>query len=185
MHPFRLSAFLMAVVPFAALCDDIPLNTWGAPPYWNRPPAAPQESIETAGREALSRRQPLVAGPVALPFIALPPCRLVDTRGNGAPLTGGFLPAATVRNYTLTGVCGVPANAQAISLNATAVKPVGPGFLVLYPQFGTFPPVSTLNYLGNDVIVNAAVVPLSVSGGISMALGVSGGDVVLDTNGCL
>ncbi len=48
---------------------------------------------------------------------------------------------------------------------------------------GSFPPVSTLNYLGNDVIVNAAVVPLSVSGGISVVLGVSGGDVILDTNG--
>ena len=107
----------------------------------------------------------------------------MDTAGNGAPLTGGFLPPATVRNYTLTGVCGVPANAQAISLNATAVKPTGPGFLVLYPEGGTFPPVSTLNYLGNDVIVNAAVVPLSATGGIAVALGVNGGDVLLDTNG--
>src|SRR5450759_2379699 len=142
MHPFRLSAFLMAVVPFAALCDDIPLNTWGAPPYWNRPPAAPQESIETTSRAALSSRQPLVAGRVALPFIALPPCRLVDTRGNGAPLTGGFLPAATVRNYTLTGVGNIPADAQAISLNATVVNPVGSGFLVLWPQGGAVPPVS-------------------------------------------
>ncbi len=31
--------------------------------------------------------------------------------------------------------------------------------------------------------MNAAVVPLSGTGGISMALGVSGGDVILDTNG--
>ena len=68
-------------------------------------------------------------------------------------------------------------------MNATVVHPTGPGFLTLYPQGGAFPPVSTLNYLGNDVIVNAAVVPLSATGGISMALGVSGGDVILDTNG--
>ncbi len=88
-----------------------------------------------------------------------------------------------MRSYTLTGVCGLPANAQAVSLNATVVHPTGPGFLTLYPQGGTFPPVSTLNYLGNDVVVNAAVVPLSGTGGISMALGVSGGDVILDTNG--
>ncbi|HQQ76835.1 MAG TPA: tail fiber domain-containing protein, partial [Thermoanaerobaculia bacterium] len=79
--------------------------------------------------------------------------------------------------------CGIPVGAQALSLNATVVKPTGSGFLVLYPQGGTFPPVSTLNFLGNDVIVNAAVVPISVSGGISMALGVSGGDVILDVNG--
>jgi hypothetical protein len=148
---------------------------WAAPPFWT--PPAPAAARTAEGRTAL------IGSPVALPFIALPPCRVIDTRGNGAPLTGGFLPAATVRSYTVPGVCGIPANAQALSLNATVVLPTGPGFLVLYPQGGTFPPVSTLNFLGNDVIVNAAVVPISVSGGISMALGVSGGDVILDVNG--
>ncbi len=147
---------------------------WPAPPYWIPP---------SPGRDAVAGgRLPLAVGPTALPFIALFPCRLVDTRGN-APLTGGFLPPATVRSYTLAGVCNVPADAKAISLNATVVHPTGPGFLTLYPEGGAFPPVSTLNYLGNDVIVNAAVVPLSATGGISMALGVSGGDVILDTNG--
>ncbi len=176
--PVLLSLTAAASAPDAALVERV--RSWNAPPYWWNVAPLP----DAPGREALaSGRQPFISGPTALPFIALPPCRLVDTRGNGAPLTGGFLPAATVRSYTLTGVCGVPANAQAISLNATAVNPVGPGFLVLYPQGGTFPPVSTLNYLGGDVIVNAAVVPLSVTGGISIALGVSGGDVVLDTNG--
>jgi hypothetical protein len=148
---------------------------WTAPLFWA--PPAPGAARTAEGRTAL------IGPPVALPFIALTPCRVIDTRGNGAPLTGGFLPAATVRSYTVTGVCGIPANAQALSLNATVVLPTGPGFLVLYPQGGTFPPVSTLNFLGNDVIVNAAVVPISGAGGISMALGVSGGDVILDVNG--
>jgi len=175
-----VTLLLCSLSVFAQPTDAI--QSWSAPPYWS-PPAVSPEDGDQSGRTALATgRQALAAGPVALPFISLPPCRLVDTRGN-APLTGGFLPSATVRSYTLTGVCNVPVNAQAISLNATVVKPVGPGFLVLYPQGGTFPPVSTLNYLGNDVIVNAAVVPLSASGGISIALGVSGGDVVLDTNG--
>jgi hypothetical protein len=156
------------------------IANWAAPPFWS------SDSIPTAAKGAAGRaaegRTALVGGVTALPFIALPPCRIIDTRGN-APLTGGFLPAATVRSYTVTGVCGIPANAQALSLNATVVHPTGPGFLTLWPQGGAFPPVSTLNYLGNDVIVNAAVVPISGGGGISMALGVSGGDVILDTNG--
>jgi hypothetical protein len=147
---------------------DPPISPWLAPAFYTAP---------ASGRSALVTTYP------PLPLIPLAPCRLVDTRGNGAPLTGGFLPAATVRSYTLTGVCNVPAGAQAVSLNATVVKPVGPGFLTLWAQGDAFPPVSTLNYLGNDVIVNAAVVPLSASGGISMALGVSGGDVILDVNG--
>jgi hypothetical protein len=167
-------AFVLCMVGLSgtAVADlnDAPAGSWNAPAWWT--PPAP----EASGRHAL------VGGPTALPFIALPPCRLVDTRGN-APLGGGFLPAATVRSYVLAGVCGVPADALGISLNATVVKPTGPGFLTLWPQGGSFPPVSTLNFLGNDVIVNSAVVPLGPAGGISMALGVSGGDVILDTNG--
>jgi hypothetical protein len=182
MRNLRLVAASVLVASSAARSDDVFLKSWEAPPYWAPPPSGEVHEPAQARRPA-SERQPLAGGPTALPFISLFPCRLVDTRGNGAPLTGGFLPSATVRSYTLTGVCNVPANAQAISLNATVVKPVGPGFLTLWPQGGAFPPVSTLNYLGNDVIVNGAVVPLSVSGGISIALGVSGGDVVLDTNG--
>lgn len=158
-------------------------QTWSAPPYWS-PPAVP--AAEEAGRHALaSGRLALSTSPVPLPFIALTPCRLVDTRAPlfPAPLGGGFLPPATTRNYTLAGVCNVPANAQAISLNATVTDPTGPGFLVLWPKGGAFPPVSTLNFLAGQTIVNAAVVPLSSDGSISVALGVSGGDVILDTNG--
>jgi hypothetical protein len=167
---------------FAQPTDAI--QNWTAPPYWAPPQAAPKGSGDHSGRDALAAgRQALTTSPLPLPFVAVAPCRMVDTRGNNAPLTGGFLPAATVRSYTLTGVCNVPADAQAISLNATVVNPVGPGFLTLWQQGGAFPPVSTLNYVGNDVIANAAVVSLSISGGISMVLGVSGGDVILDTNG--
>ena len=175
------ATLLVAGAAWNALGETADLQNWNAPPYWTPQAASESDTTPSHGRIA-EGRQALAGSPAALPFIALTPCRVIDTRGN-APLTGGFLPAATVRSYTVTGVCGIPAGAQALSLNATVVHPTGPGFLVLYPQGGTFPPVSTLNFLGNDVIVNAAVVPISVSGGISMALGVSGGDVILDVNG--
>ncbi len=176
--PKRLFMGILAFILFTGAApgtavadvDDASPASWNAPPYWT-PPAG-----EAHGRRAL------VAGPTALPFIALPPCRLVDTRGN-APLMGGFLPAATVRSYTLTGVCGLPAGAKAISLNATVVNPTGQGFLALWAKGGTLPPVSTLNYFAGETIANAAVVPLSADGSVSMVLGVSGGDVILDTNG--
>lgn len=104
------AVILCSLSAFAQPTDAI--QTWIAPPFWAPPKAATEVSVERGGREALaSGRQPLVVGPVALPFIALPPCRLVDTRGN-APLTGGFLPSATLRGYTLTGVCNVPAKAR-------------------------------------------------------------------------
>ncbi|HQQ76836.1 MAG TPA: tail fiber domain-containing protein [Thermoanaerobaculia bacterium] len=184
MNPAILAPFMVLFTLEAAIPEAAEIRNWTAPPYWTPPAAEAGERPEASGEHGrtVQGRTALAGGPTALPFIALPPCRVIDTRGN-APLTGGFLPAATVRSYTVTGVCGIPVGAQALSLNATVVKPTGSGFLVLYPQGGTFPPVSTLNFLGNDVIVNAAVVPISVSGGISMALGVSGGDVILDVNG--
>src|SRR5260370_26595972 len=86
-----------------------PLANGPSPPYWSSLASADQADRHgdhpAHGRTA-EGRQALVTGATALPFISLFPCRLVDTRGN-APLTGGFLPSATVRNYTLTGVCGV------------------------------------------------------------------------------
>jgi hypothetical protein len=171
-----LFALCLTAAPAARAADALeqgPSN-WSAPSFFAPPAAA----------HAAGGRQALAAAPGApLPFVAVTPCRLVDTRGNGAPLTGGFLPAATVRTYTLVGLCNIPADAKAISLNATAVKPVGPGFLTLYPEGGVFPAVSTLNFVAGDVVANAAVVPLSASGAISVAFGVSGGDLVLDTNG--
>ena len=123
------------------------------------------------------------AGPVDLPFVALSPCRLVDTRGNGAPLTGGFLAAATVRSYTLVGVCSLPPDARAVALNATVTDTTGPGFLVLWPKGGSLPSVSTLNFVAGQTVANAAVVPLSSDGSISVTFGVSGGDVILDITG--
>lgn len=172
--PVLLAAMLVAI-PAAQAADSLspePMS-WSAPLYWSAPAA------ERSGRNALA----VVTSPTPLPFVAVTPCRLVDTRGNGAPLTGGFLPSATVRNYTLTGICNIPADTKAISLNATVVNPVGPGFLVLYPEGGTLPSVSTLNYVANQIVANAAVVPLSAAGGISVTFGVSGGDIILDTNG--
>jgi hypothetical protein len=169
-----LVARLLAVAATGGLAvADAPSATWSAPAYFQPPAPA----------SAAGSREALAAVPAApLPFVALPPCRLVDTRGN-APLTGGFLPAATVRSYTLAGVCNVPANAQAISLNAAVTDTAGPGFLTLWAKGAVFPPVSTLNFLANQTVANAAVVPLSADGSISVALGVSGADLVLDTNG--
>ena len=104
------------------------ISNWTAPPFWSAGATGGANTATASGREALSR-QALVGGATPLPFIALPPCRLVDTRAPlfPAPLGGGFLPAGTVRSYTLVGVCNLPANAQAISLNATVTNPTGPG----------------------------------------------------------
>ena len=170
-----LSASSLSAAEVAEPSDQGPAS-WAAPAYF----APPSSSAARTG----SGRQALAASPQALPFVAVTPCRLVDTRGLTAALpSGGFLAAATERTYTLVGACGIPADAQAISLNATVTNPTGPGFLVLWPKGSALPPVSTLNFVAGQTVANAAVVPMSADGSVSVALGVSGGDVILDTNG--
>src|SRR5499427_6036103 len=120
-----------------------------------------------------------------LPLIAVPPCRVVDTRGNG--FTGQYGPpslaAGSPRSFTLTGRCGIAATAQAVSLNITVTNTQGPGFIKIFPQGGASPTVSTLNYIAGQTVANAAVVPLGAGGGVTIAAGVSGADLIVDTNG--
>jgi len=120
-----------------------------------------------------------------LPFIGLAPCRILDTRGNG--FSGAYGPPALVasasRIFPLSGQCGIPSGAGAVSLNVTVTNTLGPGFILIYPQGGTQPLVSTLNYVAGQTVANAAVVPLGTGGGISVVAGVSGTDLVVDTNG--
>jgi endosialidase-like protein len=117
-------------------------------------------------------------------FVGLTPCRLVDTRGNG--FGGAFGPPAldtgVPRDFPIQGQCGIPAKALAVSLNVTATNTQGPGFLLLYPQGGVQPLVSTLNYVGGETVANAAIVPLG-PGGLTIVAGVSGTELILDVNG--
>jgi hypothetical protein len=166
----------------------VPIRNWQAPPFLS--PAAPirSEGHEIAGSPAglTAREDALASSPgFVLPFVGLSPCRIVDTRGNG--FTGQFGPpalaAATPRSFSLTDQCGIPFGAAAVSLNVTVTNTQGPGFLVLYPQGSPRPVVSTLNYVAGQTVANAAVVALGPLDGLSVVAGVSGTDLIIDTNG--
>jgi hypothetical protein len=136
----------------------------------------------TVGAQELPASPALVTSP--LPFIGITPCRLVDTRDPSMPPGYGppSLTAGIPNSYTVTGRCGIPAGAQVVSLNVTAVNPQGVGFLTLFPQGTGLPIVSTLNFVQNKTTANAAIVPLN-AGGLSVVAGVSGTDLILDVNG--
>jgi hypothetical protein len=95
-------------------------------------------------------------------YFAVSPCRAYDTRSTGVPPNGGgIINSATVRTFLLKNQCGVPQSAVAVSLNLTITQPSAPGGdLRIAPFPGTFPNVSTLNYVQNDTIANGAIVPL-------------------------
>jgi len=158
------------------------IANWPAPAYWSRE----AQPVSVSGRDGGLRREGVEATPRSpMPFIGITPCRIADTRGNG--FTGPYGPPALVagvpRTFILKGRCGIADNPQAVSLNVTVTNTLGPGFILIFPDGEAQPGVSTLNYVAGQTVANAAVVPLGTSGGITVIAGVSGTDLILDTNG--
>jgi len=117
-----------------------------------------------------------------LQFVAVPPCRAVDTR-NGNPITGG-----TQQDFPIQGnqgsCAGIPTDAAAYSFNVTAVpyehEPLG--YLTVWPAGSPKPPVSTLNSTDGRVKANAAIVAAGTGGAVSV-YATNTTDVVLDIDG--
>src|SRR6202521_1578049 len=97
----------------------------------------------------------------ALAFYPVTPCRVADTRNAAGPLGGPSLAAQGTRSFPIqASPCGVPAIAQAYSLNFAAV-PKGStlGFMTAWPAGLTRPLVASLNDPTGTVLSNAVVVP--------------------------
>lgn len=100
---------------------SVAVQNWPAPKSWSAP--RPSRGLTTQ-----SEAPPL-------PFIAITPCRVADTRGNG--FTGTYGPPSLVanatRNFAIAGQCGIPAGAQAVSFNFAALNVGGTGDLRVFP----------------------------------------------------
>ena len=166
-----LVASLSAIA--AAGQTDIPLKNWTVP-LPGRVEYSPQGVTPD-----------LTAG---MGFVAVEPCRLVDTRMAGFPAGYGTpsLAAGAPRNFDLNSdpLCpGLPPFLGAYSLNITVTNTLGDGFILIFPQGGAQPPVSTLNYRAGQTLANAAIVPAGTGGGVTVIAGVSGTDLIIDING--
>jgi hypothetical protein len=118
-----------------------------------------------------------------LAFFPLTPCRVADTRNAAGPLGGPSLIGGAARSFPVqSSSCGIPATAQAYSLNITAVPQGTLGYLTAWPSGQTQPLVSTLNSYTGTVTANAAIVPAGGSGDVSIYV-TNSTDVVLDVNG--
>ena len=118
-----------------------------------------------------------------LAFYPLTPCRVADTREQTGPLGAPYLSASQIRDFpVLLSPCGIPANAQAYSLNFTAV-PRGPlAYVTTWPAGQAQPTVSTLNATTGETTANGAIVPRGNNGDISV-FARNDTDLVVDVNG--
>jgi len=117
-------------------------------------------------------------------FYTLDPCRVIDTREPAAALGGPALGPGS-RSFSITGTCGLPADARAVSLNVTVTAPTQPGDLRLYPSGSPLPLVSTINYSPSQTRANNALAVLSAGGALSVQCDQAGGTVelIVDVNG--
>jgi len=154
------------------LAQEIPLHNWAVPPYV-------QSTQSTGGIHTMTD----VTDPRA--FVGLQPCRVADTRGNGAPIQGGIFPNSGLRTWDLTGICGIPSGVEAISVNFTVVAALGipaGSFLLSWPTGQPPPPTAIMTYGPGQIISNAAILP--VGAGDQINVNVSGSThVIMDVNG--
>jgi hypothetical protein len=158
--------------------DPLPIQNWAAPLFW-KPQAAARVPGE-AGTEAVA------VASTPLPFIAITQCRAADTRGNG--FIGQYGPPSLIadatRSFTITGRCGIPVSAAAVSFNFAALNVSAVGDLRVFPAGGGVPLASTLNYNASTPnIANAAVVPLGTGGAITVQADAVPIDLIIDVNG--
>ncbi|HLJ49796.1 MAG TPA: hypothetical protein VKU01_27470 [Bryobacteraceae bacterium] len=123
--------------------------------------------------------------PAAQSLYTVTPCRIADTRGGYTPPFGGpSLGALGTQSYTIPAspCSGIPASAQAYSLNVTALPAGGSlGYLTAWPTGQTQPVVSTLNSPLGKVVANAAIVPAGFGGAVSVFV-TDATDLILDIN---
>ncbi|HWL42491.1 MAG TPA: hypothetical protein VNQ73_06065 [Ilumatobacter sp.] len=127
--------------------------------------------------------------------VPVEPARLVETRQDPNQVTVdhqyehlGRVAARTTVKFKVwdRGQPGeqVPADAEAVFLNVTAITPDGPGYLTVYPCSTTVPKVSNLNYEPGQTIPNSVLATVSADGHVCIYT-LAAADVIADVNGYL
>ena len=124
--------------------------------------------------------------PLAVQFVPLTPCRVVDTRNANGTFGGPPMGGHSARSFPLSqsgNPCSIPASAVAYSLNVTVVPQSVLGYLTIWPSGEGQPVVSTLNSVDGRVKANAAIVPAGTPSGSVSVYVTDTTNVILDIDG--
>ncbi len=127
-----------------------------------------------------------VCGDIGFLFNPITPCRLVNTLDADGPVGGPSLPGNDERTFSAESICGIPANAKALSVVLTVVAPQAAGYFTLYPVGTSRPVASSLNFTAGAIVNNNQFVALSKDG--TAAFKAYNGapavaDLIVDVNG--
>jgi sugar lactone lactonase YvrE len=126
-------------------------------------------------------------------YVALSPCRVVDTRVTGGPFAAneqrsfqiGGTGAGFAAQGGKAGGCGVPDGATAVAASVTAVTPSGPGYFRAWPSDESAPTATFLNFAKGQSITNTGAISLAETGTKDLTARnyVSGSHYVIDVQG--
>jgi hypothetical protein len=124
----RVIVLALAMVFLATVAvaqqDAVPLRNWPAPPYWLPTGAIPAGGTPGAEGPEVAAEQAAVR---ALPLVAIAPCRLLDTWTGDQP---ALLPGVA-QEIVVVGQCGIPTQAQGVSLRLVGGEGSGGGVVTL------------------------------------------------------
>jgi hypothetical protein len=124
-------------------------------------------------------------------FVAVEPCRLVETRpeynfeGRTGPFGPPFLNGGETRTFTpsASSVCrNIPASARAFVLNVTLVPRGFVDFVTVYPAGETRPDFWTVRSQDGQIVANSAIVRAGSAGGLSIYTS-NATDLIIDISG--
>ncbi len=167
---------------------NVPLSSTGAVTIYNGSSQAADAAVDVEGYLPSDTSGSL--------FNAVAPARIVDTRCTTAPApsycAAEKIPAANASlkplgagqsfDVQVTGG-NVPADATAVVLNVTAVKPATPGYISVYPAGSTPSETSNLNFGAGQTTVNRVIVPVGTNGTVTFASSGGPAQIVVDVTG--
>ena len=152
---------------------------------WNNDILNPAFASLTAGDFEVIQLGWKPTGSSGADFHALSPCRVLDTRNASGPdAASPALAAQAARVFTVAGRCGIPATAQALSVNLTAVGAAVQGELVVYSGDEAAPAASSLSFPPSRARANNAIVRMATDGTVGVTNRAAGtAHFILDVNG--
>ena len=118
-------------------------------------------------------------------FYTIAPCRLFDTRKAFGLYGGPALFASLTRSFTISGRCGIPAGAIAVSGNLAVTGAFQPGVLTLFPAGTPIPRTASINFRAAQSRSNNVVFELGTGGAVNVHTNMPSGSVqaILDVTG--
>ncbi|HQY48380.1 MAG TPA: hypothetical protein PLE38_15560, partial [Usitatibacteraceae bacterium] len=121
-----------------------------------------------------------------LVYTPLAPCRLIDTRGEGAPIQGGAFAPGERRAFVPAGACGVPATGVSslmVSFTTWNLTPTSGGYLSLLGPGAPVAMTTDIFEFGRAWSAASTVVPAGASGQFDAFVANASAHLVVDVLG--